>query len=78
MGTQPADVLHDRTEKGGGQMTQRVANGARTVTWLFPEHSVFVHDVCKLKPHEHCHAPYLTFPDAFICGLISSQLSSIP
>lgn len=34
MGTQPADVLHDRAEKGGGQMTQRVTNGARTVTWL--------------------------------------------
>lgn len=78
MGTQPADVLHDRAEKGGGQMTQRVTNGARTVTWLFPEHSVLVHGVCKLNPHEHFHALYLTLAKTFICALIASQLNSIP
>lgn len=59
MGSQPADVLHDRAEKGGGQMTQRAANGVRTITWLFLEHSVLVYDVCKLKPHEHYPVIYL-------------------
>lgn len=87
IGTQPADVLHDRAEKGGGQMTQRVTNGVRTVTWLFPEHSILVYDVCKLKPHEHCHVLkphehchvlYLTLAEAFICTLIASQLNSTP
>lgn len=77
MGTHPDDVLHDRAEKGGGQMTQRATDGVRTVTWLFPEHSILVYDVCKLQPHEHCHVLYLTLAEAFICTLIASQLNSI-
>lgn len=77
-GTQPDGVLHDRAERGGGQMTQRAPNGARTITWLFPEHSVLVYDVCKLKPHEQCHVLYLTLAEAFICTLIASQLKSTP
>lgn len=66
MGSQPADILHDRAEKGGGQMTQRATDGAGTTTWLFPEHSVLVYDVCKLKPHERCHVLHLALAEAFI------------
>lgn len=73
MGTQPADVLHDRAEQGGEQMTQKAPNGARTITWLFPEHNVLVYDVCKLKPHDHCHVLYFALAEDFICTLIACQ-----
>lgn len=72
MGTQPVDEFHDRAEQSGGQMTQRAPNGARTTTWLFSEHSVLLYDVCKLKPHEHCHVLYLALAEAFIFTLTAS------
>lgn len=78
MGSQSADILHDRAEKGGGQMTQRATDGARTITRLFPEHSVLVYDDCKLKPHEYCHVLHLALAEAFIPTLIASQLNSTP
>lgn len=76
MGTQPADVLHVRAEKGGGQMAQRATDGTRTITWLFPEHSVLVYEVCKLKPHKHCHVLHLLLAEAFTHTLIASRVNS--